>query len=116
METENYAKATLQALNQGKDFAVGVLQFLMLEAINVGSDYYHYGNSTLFYRTEIPEQQKEVRVSITLEEIRVHINLDLIARNTQALSQDLAAITTEFPEFSIKKDSYQRVRVPVSSN
>lgn len=109
METENYAKATLQALNRDKYFAVGVLGFLMEKAIIVSQDCYHYGNSTLFYTMELPEQR---------EEVRVHINLDLVAKNRQALTQDLAEIITEFPEFSLRQDDVvsTRVMVPIPSN
>jgi len=109
METENYAKATLQALDRDREFAVEILAFLMEKAIYVSPDCYHYGNSTLSYTMELPEQR---------EGVRVHINLDLAARNKQALSQDLAEIITEFPEFSLKQDDAvsTRVRVPVSSN
>lgn len=96
METENYAKATLLALNQSKEFAVRLGVFLLLEPILALPNCYHYGNSTLIYRIEFPEQLPE-----QLDEVRAHLALDLIARNTQTLAQDLAAIVSEFPEFSV---------------
>ena len=88
----NYAKATLLVLNKPLDYGVRVQRFLMEEAHFIESLVYHYGNSTLTYRREVLDG----------EEVMVHLALDLVAADKRTLCQDLASITNEFPEFSLK--------------
>lgn len=101
-ESARPVKVALLARDQPAVFKVRLEDFLLNQGREASQHTYHFGNSTIVYRTDYTEEQKECLERTG--KIILHIALNLIARDRLLLADDIQEIQEQFPEFQCYQD------------
>ncbi len=88
---EDYARAILVAKNQPFEFRDEVEHYFIEHAPSVSLHTYHFGNSSILFRTDVPPDLEEKE--------RIHLALNMTAKNRKGLEEDIREILGEFPQF-----------------
>jgi len=94
LPADNYEKRNLLARSMSFDFSRNVQDFLTDNAAFVTNQgIYHFGNSTIWYRTDIPQELEDKG--------KVNIGLDFTAMDISTIEKDIKKVLEYYPEFKI---------------
>lgn len=101
-ESARPVKVVLLARDQPAAFKVRLEEFLFNYGREASQHTYHFGNSTLVYRTDCTREQEE-RLEKT-GKFFLNVALDVIARDESTIAEDIREIRKKFPEFQSFQD------------